>query len=257
MEPIKKWLDINGTQQRVWVFMSAEKKAPPLVCLHEGLGCLELWRDFPEKLANWYGGDVILLERLGHGQSGILNGESDVRHFNKEAEVALPCFLDQLGLTKVRLLGHSDGATIALLFAAAYPHRVEKTITLAAHSYRDSSCYNGIIQAMNAFENKGLHEKMQAYHGEAAHGLFYRWAHTWTHPDFDDWNVFESLPNVICPILAIQGENDVYGEKEQLSAIAFRAGGPVETWLVPGCGHNPHLECPLPILDRLRLFLGK
>jgi pimeloyl-ACP methyl ester carboxylesterase len=257
MKLTKSWIDIHGNPQRVWVFRHEEPVSYPIVCLHEGLGCLELWRDFPEKLAAITQRDVFLFERFGHGQSGVLSGEQDATYQMNEARIALPEMLQKMELGKISLVGHSDGGSIALLFASFYPAKVQSIITMAAHVHSDPTSVRGIEHAIDLYENKGLREKMLAFHGAGTDGMFRRWSGTWTNPQFRDWNIIEELRSIICPTLAIQGDRDEYGESSQISIIAETVQGPSEAWLVPDTGHSPHLEQSRLILERIAEFFQK
>jgi len=252
MKPHEIW---TSGHSRVWIFGSLKSEEIPIVCLHEGLGCLELWRDFPEKLYRSTGRAVILIERRGHGRSGSVAPESNPGYLQHEATIALPTMLDELNLSRVYLLGHSDGGTIALHFGARFPERVERVISLAAHVYADQNSFKGVKQALKTFETSNLREKMVAYHGERTEGMFYRWARTWTDPEFQSWSIESELGSLTRPVLAIQGEDDLYGEREQLQVIARAVSGLCQTHLLPGVGHNPHLEQPDLCVSLVTRFL--
>jgi len=257
MQLTKSWIDIHGNTQRVWAYQHEEPVSCPIVCLHEGLGCLELWRDFPEKLADITQRDVILFERFGHGRSGVLSGDKDATYQVNEARIALPEMLHKMDLGKISLVGHSDGGSIALLFASYYPGKVQDMVTMAAHVHSDPTGVKGIENAIDAYENKGLRKKMFAFHGAGTDGMFRRWSGTWTDPQFRDWNIINELKSIVCPTLAIQGDRDEYGESSQISIITETVQGPAEAWLVPDTGHSPHLERSQLILERISHFLRK
>lgn len=223
-------------------------RRPPIVFLHEGLGAITMWRDFPERLCAAAGRGGLVLDRLGHGRAEPLDGpvrggRSPGYH---DAEVAsLLDALDHCDIAEAVLFGHSDGGTIALLAAADAPERVAGCITEAAHVFVEPVTLQGIRDARAAYEAPGsrLRAGLVRHHGEArADRVFYGWADAWLAPAFAGWNITARLDRVRCPVLAIQGVDDQYGTPAQVEAIVAGVCGPAEALLLDGSGHAPHLD---------------
>ncbi len=227
----------------------------PLVLLHEGLGCLALWRDFPEALGQSTGRQVWALERRGHGGSAPL-GEEDFHPgwLDVEGLDRLPRHLDQLGVGPCVLIGHSDGGTMALLCAVAHPDRIRGVITLAAHVTVDEHTVQGVRSAGETFRTGTLAERLRRYHGTRTESLFWRWHDTWLSPAHRSWSLLDRLPQIRCPVLAIQGEDDPYGLPAQAEAIALATGG--RSVLLPACRHAPHLEAREATLAAITIHLA-
>ncbi len=236
---------------------AAAASPPPLVFLHEGLGSVALWRGFPGALCARVGRRGLAYDRWGHGRSEALDGPRDARYLHREAIVFLPAVLDALRLPRAALFGHSDGGTIALLFAAAFPDRVAAVVAEAAHVFVEPETLRGIEATAAAFREGTLRQRLARYHGGKTDALFAAWAETWLSPAFRGWNVEPELPRVACPVLVLQGEADQYGTPAQVEAIARGVRGPVETALLPGCGHAPHHEAPGAVLELAAAFLGR
>jgi pimeloyl-ACP methyl ester carboxylesterase len=228
----------------------------PLVFLHEGLGSIGQWRDFPEALCARTGAAGFVYDRLGYGGSDPFPGPRTVRYLHDEAFETLPVVLDALGLERAVLIGHSDGGTIALLFAAEYPDRVRGVVTEAAHVFVEEETLRGIREAVELYRTTDLRERLARYHGDKTDTVFSGWADTWLSPAFRDWNVESFLPRVSCPLLAIQGMGDRYGTPAQVEAIVRQAAGPAEAFLVPDCGHVPHQQARERVLVAMARFVG-
>lgn len=210
---------------------------PTLAFLHEGLGSIAQWRDFPERLAQAAGCNALIYERWGHGGSDPLDGPRQPDFMAREAECALPDVLDAIGVEQAILVGHSDGGSIALLFAAVHPERTLGVITLAAHVFVEPLSIDGVRQAVEAFETSDLEARLALYHGDNTESMFRGWADIWLSPKFRDWRIDEEIRAVEAPVLALQGADDNYGTPEQLRRIEAAVSGPVRTVLIPDCGH--------------------
>ncbi|UCG12342.1 MAG: alpha/beta hydrolase [Deltaproteobacteria bacterium] len=228
---------------------------PVLVFLHEGLGCIELWHDIPMILAEKTGLDALIYDRWGHGKSDPLNVRRTIRYVHDEALDSLPDVLKTCGVSDAILIGHSDGGTIALIFAAKYPKIVRGIVTEAAHVFVDQITLDGIRSAVKTYETSNLKQKLTRYHGDNTELLFRGWSDTWLSPEFKEWNIEDCLPRVTCPILVIQGEDDEYGTVEQVRAITTQVAGPSESLLIPGCGHIPHHQARDVVLDGMGRFI--
>lgn len=225
-----------------------------VVLLHEALGCITLWRDFPEALSEACGRPVLVYERHGHGGSAPPASPRTVEYLRVEAEEVLPRLLSRLGITRPLLVGHSDGGSIALLHAAFAPARTEAAITMAAHVFVEPETLAGIRDAVAAYDS-GLRDRLLKYHADNTDGVFRAWADTWLAPWFANWRITDDLPRITCPLLVLQGEGDEYGTPAQVEAICSGAGGPAEGIILPDCAHQPQREARDAVLGAIRAFL--
>lgn len=251
---------IRAAGQRLAVLRlrpEAARPGPPVVFLHEGLGSIALWKDFPAVLCRRLRLPGIAYDRQGHGRSAPLDRPRDARYLHEEAELVLPAVLDALGVPRAVLFGHSDGATIALLFAAAHPARVAAMISEAAHLFVEEETLAGIRAAVEAYATTDLPRRLARYHGDKTEALFRAWSGTWLSPAFRDWRVEAEVARVTAPVLAIQGAEDEYGTPAQVEAIKRLAKGPVETALLPGCAHVPHHQARDKVLDLAAGFIER
>ncbi len=231
--------------------------APTLVFLHEGLGCVSMWRDFPDRLVAATGCGALIYSRAGYGGSDPIVPPRPVSYLSVEACEVLPRVLAASGVADAILVGHSDGATIALLYAAAVADGpVRGAAILAPHVFIEEVTLAGIREAKTAFEDGDLRPRLARFHGANVDGAFYGWCDTWLNPAFRDWNVEAVLPLVRIPLLIIQGEDDAYGGVEQVRAIAAQVAGPVEAMVLPGCGHSPHVDRRTLVLDAIAGFVS-
>ena len=231
----------------------ADAALPTLVFLHEGLGSIRQWRDFPEKVARATGCRALVYDRYGYGKSEVL-GEArvGVEFMHDGALNELPELLENLNIDDPVLIGHSDGASIALIHAGTY--QVRGVVAMAPHVFIEDICVDSIQKATNQFQTSDLADRLGKYHRNARK-TFHLWADAWLDPEFKKWNIEEYLPRIKCPVLAIQGEDDEYGTMAQLDAIAAQVGGPCELLKLPGCGHSPHKDQPEKVLKALEGFV--
>lgn len=226
-----------------------------MVFLHEGLGCIAMWKDFPARLCERLGCEGVVYDRWGYGRSEAFDRPRTVRYLHDEAELFLPEVLDALAVPRALLFGHSDGGTIALLFAAAHPERTAALVTEAAHVFVEEVTLAGIKAAGEAYATTDLPRRLARYHGEKTDGVFKAWYDTWLSPEFRSWNIEAALPRITAPILILQGAEDEYGTPSQVEAIARGVGGPATSAILPGCAHVPHLQAPDLVLDRVAAFV--
>lgn len=235
--------------------VSGPMDKPTLVFLHEGLGCIEMWRDFPETLcksAECYG---LIYDRKGYGGSEKYEEPWPVNYLQIESLLYLPALLQACSIDNAVLIGHSDGGTIALITAAAHGNLIRGTITEAAHIFVEKITIEGIHKTVKAFESTSLKEKLARYHDKNTKAVFYRWADRWLSPEFRNWNIREELPNVTCPLLLLQGEDDEYGTRAQVEGIAAGVSGPAHVKLIPDCGHTPHFQAKDTVLFDMKRFI--
>lgn len=215
---------------------------PSLVFLHEGLGSITQWRDFPDRIAAVTGLPAIVYARYGHGQSDVLQQPHGVDFMHREALEFLPEFLHALGIERPLLIGHSDGASIALIYAGS-GHALCGLVVMAPHVFVEDISIEGITAAKLAFASSDLPQKLARHHRDARR-TFYGWNDVWLDPAFRSWNIESYLSAIHCPLLAIQGHEDEYGSMAQVEAIARQAGGPVQVLKLARCGHSPQKDQP-------------
>src|SRR5687767_5517736 len=232
------------------------RNRPTLVFLHEGLGSIGQWRDFPAKLAAATGCRALVYDRYGYGQSDVLaEPRRTVRFMHDEALTSLPNVLGELGVENPILIGHSDGASIALIHAGA-GHAVRGVVAMAPHVFIEPICLSSIHSATQAFESTDLEKRLARYHRDARK-TFYGWADVWLDPQFKGWDIrADYLPGVRCPVLAIQGHDDEYGTMEQLEEIKRRVSGRCELVKLEKCGHAPFRDQPEEVLRKAASFIN-
>jgi pimeloyl-ACP methyl ester carboxylesterase len=216
---------------------------PELVFLHEGLGSLALWRDFPATLARRTGLGALIYSRRGSGFSKPLDAPRAPEYMHDEALVELPRLLDEERIEEAVLVGHSDGASIALIYAAAHPERVRGIVLEAPHVFVEELSVRSIAEIRRQYESSNLRERIARHHADGD-ATFYAWNDVWLAPEFRDWNIEAFLPRVRAPVLAIQGEDDAYGTLAQIDSVARNASGPVDRLVLARCGHAPHRDRP-------------
>jgi pimeloyl-ACP methyl ester carboxylesterase len=228
---------------------------PPVVLLHEGLGSIAMWRDFPERVAAATGAETIVYSRRGYGRSTPLAGKRDVDYMHIEAREILPKVLERLSIEKPVLLGHSDGGSIALIHAAS-GHATSGLIVMAPHIFVEELTVTSIEQAKETYKTTDLGQRLGRYHADADH-TFWGWNDIWLNPAFKAWNIEALVPRITVPILAIQGEDDEYGTRDQVDGIKRLAQAPCEVVLLPACRHSPHRDQPDATLGLVSRFLAR
>jgi pimeloyl-ACP methyl ester carboxylesterase len=229
---------------------------PTLVFLHEGLGSITQWKHFPLALARATGLPALVYDRCGYGKSESRTRPMDPSYLEVEAWERLPQVLATCGIESPLLVGHSDGATIALLYAAKFPASPLGVISEAAHVLIEPISLQGIWRTLRAFETTNLRDRLRTHHGAKVDAVFHGWSDVWLSPGFRDWSMVGLLPGIRCPVLAIQGEDDEYGTPAQVSAITGGVSGPASALLIPGCGHVPHFQAGERVLDGMSRFIG-
>ena len=225
---------------------------PPLLFLHEGLGSVRLWRGWPERLAAATGRRAVAYSRLGHGFSDLPPAPTTVEFMHAEAAVVVPALRAALGLADPVLVGHSDGASIALVHAAT--HRVTGLVVLAPHVIAEPEGLLGVATARDAFRDGDLAPRMARHHRDPA-VTFHNWNDVWLSEEFRSWDLRPLLPDVTAPVLAVQGTADPYGTVLHVETVRDLASGPVELLLLD-CAHAPHLEAAAPVTDAVVSFLA-
>ena len=226
---------------------------PTLVFLHEGLGSVGLWRDFPKQLAEATGLPAFVYSRAGYGQSDAAPMPRSVRYMHEEAEL-LPEVLDTAGVEDPVLIGHSDGASISIIHAGS-GGKARALVLLAPHVFTEEMGLRSIAGAREAYERGDLRQRLAKYHRDVD-AAFWGWNRAWLDPEFGKWNLEEFLPRIAAPILVVQGDQDEYGTKKQINAIQ-RGARSVEVLLLPQCGHSPHRDRPEAALHGIAGFLRR
>jgi pimeloyl-ACP methyl ester carboxylesterase len=234
-------LVIAGRELEIVTIPAQRCDAPTLIFLHEGLGSAGLWRDFPAAVAAGTGCAAVIYSRYGNGFSTPLLEPRMPRYMHDEALVTLPELVSALDLSDVILFGHSDGASIAIMFAAEHPEAVRGVILEAPHLLVEDLSIQSIAAIREEYEHGELRKRMSRYHTDVDR-TFYGWNDIWLSPEFRAWNIEEYAARLQAPILAIQGVDDEYGTLAQLDALARLTPGPVDQLRLAHCGHSPHRD---------------
>lgn len=245
---------VDGKALEYACFGPAPDQALTLVLLHEGLGCLAQWRDFPQALSQATGWGVVAYSRAGYGQSDLADLPRPMDYMTREAMDVLPQVLDQIGFQHGILMGHSDGATIAAIYAGSTEdHRVRGLVLMAPHFFTEAMGLAEIAKIKEVYAKGELAPKMARFHRDPDH-TFRGWNDAWLDPAFKDWNVGEVIDYLRIPILALQGRNDAYGTLAQIDEVSDRAYCPVDVEILEDCGHAPHRDQPEKTLAAVTEF---
>jgi pimeloyl-ACP methyl ester carboxylesterase len=242
----------NGAGTLELLDIPGEPDAPTLVLLHEGLGSVGLWRGFPQALARATSSRTVAFSRLGHGQSDPPPRPRTPTFMHEEALEVLPAVLAQLAIERPVLVGHSDGASIALIHAAQHP--VRGVVAIAPHVFVEEMCLVEIRRAREAYHQGGLRERMGRHHRDPD-AAFFGWNDVWLDPEFPRWRISDELSRVTCPLLLIQGQRDQYGTMAQLDAIEQAVRGPIQRVHLD-CQHSPPVELPEQTVESIATFLA-
>jgi pimeloyl-ACP methyl ester carboxylesterase len=242
--------------EHAWVGVD-DAAAPLLVFLHEGLGSVSMWRDFPQRLCTALGWRGLVYSRPGYGQSTPRSAEEQwgVDFMHRQADELLPALLQALGVTgRYSLFGHSDGGSIALLHAAGHTDRVAQAVVLAPHILVEDVSITSIQEARRQYTEGGLRAGLTKHHDDPD-SAFFGWNTIWLAPAFARWSIADRLPYIRCPVLAIQGVDDVYGTMAQIDGIAAALPG-TRLLKLPACGHSPHRDQPAAVIAACQAFLA-
>lgn len=228
---------------------------PTIVLLHEGLGSISMWRDFPRRVAEVTGHEVLVYSRHGYGRSAPLTAPRPLRFMHDEALVVLPELLDTLEIRRPILLGHSDGGSIAIIHAGGSGRDVAGLVLLAPHVMVEEISVASIAAARVAYAQGDLRARLARHH-EDVDGAFRGWNEVWLRPEFRAWTIEDYLPRITCPVLAIQGEDDEYGTMAQVDRIVA-ALPRTEVLELSKCGHSPHRDRAEDVLEAIRGFVER
>lgn len=250
---------IPAGQGRIYAkrWPGAAADSPPIVLLHDSLGCVDLWRDFPANLAAATGRAVIAYDRLGFGKSDPHPGRLQADFIGHEARDAFAALSAHFQLSRFIAFGHSVGGGMSVAIAAAYPQHCVAVITESAQEFVEDRTLQGIRAAGEQFKDPAQLDRLKRYHGDKAQWVLDAWVKTWLSAEFAGWNLDATLPRVTVPFLAIHGENDEYGSMRHPEKFIALAAGPASMLPLPGCGHVPHREREGTVLDAVRGFLDR
>ena len=239
----------DGKRLEAAAFGPPPEAAPTLVLLHEGLGCVALWRDFPEKLAGAIGFGVFVYSRAGYGRSDPADLPRPLDYMTREARFSLPIVLGAIGFRQGALIGHSDGASIAAIYAGDHADaRVKGLVLMAPHLFAEEPGLASIAEAGRAYETGDLRRRLAKYHAHVD-SAFLGWNRAWLDPGFKAWTIETFVDRWTAPALVIQGEADQYGTLAQIRAIESRSPAPVRSLVLDDCRHAPHFERPRATLE--------
>lgn len=250
------FIAVRGHRLEYQQIARARPGAPHLVFLHEGLGSLALWKDFPAELAAATGAPALVYSRYGYGQSDPIAAPRQVDYMHAEALEALPELLGALGIPNPVLIGHSDGASIALIHAGTGRWLVRALVLEAPHVFVEDLTVRSIEAAREVYRTTDLRERLARYHADPDNA-FWGWNNIWLDPAFRSWNIEAALPGITVPVLAIQGADDEYGTLAQLDAIERGVRGPFERLVLPECKHSPHRDQPKATLEAMARFIAR
>jgi pimeloyl-ACP methyl ester carboxylesterase len=229
---------LNGLELE-YVRLDGDPASPTLVFLHEGLGSITAWRDFPQRLCAQTGLRGLIYTRYGNGFSSVLREKRTASYMHDEALQTLPALLEQLAVESTMLIGHSDGASIAMLYAAEYPQLVRGLVLEAPHLFVEKLSVRSIAGIRTEY-CAGLRERLARHHADPD-ATFFGWNDIWLSPEFAGWNIEEAVQRLAAPVLAIQGRDDQYGTLAQIDALV-RHHHDTDALLLAHCGHAPHRE---------------
>jgi pimeloyl-ACP methyl ester carboxylesterase len=248
------FLDIGSQHLEYRMIGPRPDAAPTIVMLHEGLGSVGLWGDFPQALQAATGCGVFVYSRAGYGNSSAVRLPRPIDYMHIEASDVLPKVLEAIEFRRGLLLGHSDGASIAAIYAGSrQDHRVQGMVMIAPHFVVEDISVKSIAEIKQAYETTELRAKLARWHRDVDNA-FYGWNGAWLDPKFRDWDISEYLAYIRVPVAVIQGERDQYGTMRQVEIAREECYCPVDATLVPGAGHSPHREAPRVTLDAITEF---
>ncbi len=246
-------LELDGRHIEYRMILGDALHGPTLVFLHEGLGCVALWRDFPDRLARRVGAPALVYSRFGYGRSSRLTGRRTPRFMHEEALDVLPALLDRLAIRNPLLIGHSDGASIALIHAADGGRPAAGVVLMAPHVFVEPISVQSISQITDTFRKPGLRERLARYH-DHVDDAFLGWSQIWLDPSFRAWSLDSEASRLCVPSLLIQGDHDEYGTLAQIERIAAAAPVAPVSLVLPGVGHAPWREAESAVLEAIAAF---
>ena len=237
-----QFITVDGVRLEYQWHGPPASEAPTIVFLHEGLGSITRWRDFPAALCARMAWGGLVYNRQGYGGSDPLRPPLSPQFMHHQALHVLPRVLEAFGIARPVLFGHSDGASISLIYAGSRPDSPAALILEAPHVFVEPVTVTSIAAIHDSYRSTDLRARLERHHGSNVDLLFESWAGVWLSDEFRRWNIEEYLPTITSPTLVIQGTDDEYGTARQVEAVAAGVSGPVETHLLDGCRHSPHID---------------
>jgi pimeloyl-ACP methyl ester carboxylesterase len=248
------FLTIGAAELEYRMIGPAPDDTPTIVMLHEGLGCAALWGDFPEKLQAATGAGLLVYSRAGYGASTAVALPRPLDYMQIEALDVLPKLLDRIGFRRGLLLGHSDGASIAAIYAGGVAdHRVRGVAMIAPHFVVEDMGIAAIAETRKSYETGSLRARLARWHSDVDN-TFNGWSGAWLDPKFQSWDISEYLAYIRVPVAILQGVDDQYGTMRQIEIAQQECYCPVDVTMIPGAGHSPHREAPEATLDAISEF---
>ncbi len=259
MQTVESWINLTSHSKLYVKTWTPEffQSAIPIILLHDSLGSVQLWRDFPEQLAKVTGHKVIAYDRLGFGQSSINPENLKIDFVSTEAMNSFTRILESLNIQEFIVMGHSVGGGMASYCAAHYQSCCKALITMSAQTMVEQLTLSGIQAAKDMFKQAGQMDRLKKYHAEKAQWVLDAWTETWLSPAFQDWTLDQCLSQVHCPLLVIHGELDEYGSLAQAQRFLDHAAGKSQKVIIQGAHHMPHKEMPDQVLSIIQAFLEK
>ena len=257
---VETWLDLKldvfDAKLYVKSWIPHQHLATPIILLHDSLGSVQLWRDFPEKLAGITGRQIIAYDRLGFGQSSEYPNLLDIDFVRNEAIEGFSVILEQLKIQDFIVMGHSVGGGMATHCSVQYPQQCKALITISAQSFVEQQTLTGIQDAKTNFQHVGQMDRLKKYHGEKAQWVLDAWTETWLSSEFRHWHLKDTITQIQCPLLVIHGELDEYGSLAQPQQFINYASGKSQMEIITGAKHMPHKENPEQILEIIQSFIA-
>jgi len=250
------WIDTQHGALFAQDWVPRAVQGVPIILLHDSLGCVALWRDFPEQLAATTGHRVIAYDRLGFGRSSARSGRLARGFVEEEAVQGFAALRQQLGIVDFIVFGHSVGGGMAVACAATHAQHCQALIIESAQAFAEDLTLQGIRDADQQFAVPGQLQRLSRYHGDKAEWVLRAWVDTWLSEAFADWSLDPLLPGVRCPMLSLHGEQDEFGSVAHPRRFTALTNGPSVMRLLPGCGHVPHREQAEVVLAEVQRFLG-
>jgi pimeloyl-ACP methyl ester carboxylesterase len=249
-------IELDGLSIESAWFGPAPSEAPTIVMMHEGLGSVSTWRDFPERLAKATRSGVLVFSRIGYGRSSDATLPRPLDYLHREATEILPKILAKIGFQRGILLGHSDGGSIAAIYAGSVQdHRVRGLVLIEPHFFVEEMNLEAIRQIAKDFETTGLRARLQRHHNDADK-TFRGWLNMWLDPRFKSFDIADELRHIRVPVLIVKGENDPYGSIAQIRVAENECYCPVESTVIPNARHSPHHEQPEQTLESIASFVN-
>ena len=254
-DTLSEFLELGSGKIEIQWYNVEITNRPTLVFMHEGLGCVRMWKEFPERISERTGCPSFVFSRFGYGNSDQCPTPWKINFMHSQALTLLPRILKQAGIKEYILIGHSDGGSIGIIFAGGLNSKgLKGLITLAAHVFCEQCSVDSIQQAKTNYEHQDLKKALKKYHGQNTDNAFRGWNNAWLNPNFINWNIEKYLKKIKVPMLAIQGKDDQYGTDKQIAAIESQVNN-IESFLLDNCRHSPHFDQPETVLKIMTKFI--